>query len=353
MLNDIQLLTGLGWGPHFHSQLTPEEWGATLPHRVMAVHRGQLVLSNGGEDLFLDLAGKILTEDRLKHATIGDWVVIERLTGDFLRVLDRKSLFKRKAAGSAHQHQLVAANVDTLFIVTSCNDEFNLSRLERYLALSYDSEVEPLIILTKADLCLDPGKYIGNVRKMDSRVLVEAVNALDPDNLKCLESWCKAGQTIAFMGSSGVGKTTLVNNLGASNQKTGAIRKDDSKGRHTTTHRSLLPLKDGAILLDSPGIRELQIADCEVGLTVLFADIERLSQNCKFNDCRHDGEPKCAVEVAIQKGTLDTRRLKNFNKLMAEQRHNAATLVERRKADKDFGKLSKSAICAKKGKQSY
>ena len=350
---NLKLLTSIGWGAFFHQQLTEENWNKSTPMRVMSIHRGQLILSNGEKELSINLKGKIRTDDRIAQATVGDWVLLSRSEGVFEKVLQRKNIFKRKAAGHANVHQMVAANIDTIFIVTSCNDDFNLSRLERYLALAYDAKVDPVIILTKMDLADDPSNYAKHIRNMDPRIAVEVVNAKDPESLNGLRVWCKPSQTIAFMGSSGVGKSTLVNSLGAATQKTGYIREGDGKGRHTTTNRSLLPLKDGSILLDSPGLRELQIFDCKVGLTATFSDIEDLSQSCHFKDCHHNGEPNCAVEAAIINGSLEPRRLKNFNKLMAEQRHNTATIFEKRKVDKNFGKLSQYAIGAKKGKQRF
>lgn len=350
---NLNALTSIGWGPYFQQQLCSDDWDSCLVFRVVAVHRGQLTLSNGERDVTLSLSGKMLTQDRLQQATIGDWVMLSREDGAFVRLLGRKSLFKRKAAGTANLHQMVAANVDTLFIVTSCNDDFNLSRLERYLALAYAAEVTPVVILTKVDLCDSPEEYISQVKSLDRDLMVEAVNALDTTDMSVVHGWCKRGQTVALMGSSGVGKSTLANSLGAEAQKVGGIREGDAKGRHTTTHRSLLQLKDGAILLDSPGMRELQITDCEEGVTAVFADIDLLSQSCRFKDCAHKGEPHCAVQDAIEGGTLAPRRLKNYNKLMAEQRYNSSTLAERRKSDKTFGKHIKSALAAKKSKQIF
>lgn len=360
---DLKKLTSIGWGPFFQQQLSSHEWENTVPFRVMAVHRGQLILFCGEREISLSLTGKILTGDKIQQATVGDWLLLSRQTGLFIRLLSRKSLFKRKAAGTANLHQLVAANVDTLFIVTSCNDDFNLSRLERYLALAFEAEVTPVIVLTKMDLSDYAHDYLKQAESLDSMVMVEAVNALAPESLVSLRRWCKAGQTIAFMGSSGVGKSTLVNSLGAMEQeigvketgvqKTARIREGDAKGRHTTTHRSLLCLRDGALLLDSPGMRELQISDCGDGVSAVFPDIEMLSRQCRFKDCNHGEEPNCAVLQAIEDETLLPRRLISYKKLMAEQWRNAASLAERRKSDKAFGKLSRAAISVKKRDQRF
>ena len=329
----------MGWEPFFHQQLNAEEWQQTIPCRVTAVHRGQLLLTSTDKEIVLPLTGKILTDDNLLQSTIGDWLLLDKQSEKFVRQLERKSLFKRKAAGTANRHQLVAANINTLFIVTSCNEDFNISRLERYLAVAYEANVEPVIILTKIDLTEDVNKFVDQVRALDDLLMIEPVNALEPKTLESLKAWCKPGQTIALLGSSGVGKSTIANGLGSDIQKTGIIREDDAKGKHTTTHRSLLPLKDGAILLDTPGMRELQITDCEVGVATVFSDIEAFSEICRFNDCRHDNEPGCAVRVAIDEGNLEPRRLASYRKLMAEQARNAATLAEKRHKDKELSKF--------------
>tara|TARA_R110002096_G_scaffold257381_1_gene451042 strand:+ start:404845 stop:405879 length:1035 start_codon:yes stop_codon:yes gene_type:complete len=334
----------MGWEPFFQQQLSAQEWEQTTPCRVTAVHRGQLILTSADREIILPLTGKILTDDNLLQSTVGDWLLLEKESEKFVRQLERKSLFKRKAAGTANRHQLVAANINTLFLVTSCNEDFNISRLERYLALAYDAKVEPVIILTKIDLAEDVNKFVDQVRALDDLLMVEPVNALEPKTLISLKAWCKAGQTIALMGSSGVGKSTIANGLGSVIQKTSKIRESDAKGKHTTTHRSLLPLKDGAILLDTPGMRELQITDCEVGVATVFADIETLSANCRFNNCRHDNEPGCAVRVAIDAGDLEPRRLASYGKLMAEQARNAATLAEKRQKDKELSKFYSRTI---------
>lgn len=336
---NIKTLFSIGWEPFFQQQLSENEWEVACPFRVMAVHRGQLILSNGETEIPYTISGKMITQDRLAQSTVGDWLLLANGTLKFIRQLDRKSLFQRKAAGSANVHQLVAANINTLFIVSSCNEEFSISRLERYLALAYEANVEPIVILTKADLTEDISPYVDQIRTLDDFLMVEVVNALDSQTLEPLKIWCKAGQTIALVGSSGVGKSTIANGLGAKPQKTASIRENDKKGRHTTTHRSLLPLEEGAILVDTPGMRELQIANCEEGVANVFSDIELAANRCRFNDCLHNDEPACAVRSAIENGEIDPRRLESYRKLLAEQKRNSATLAERRQKDKALGKF--------------
>jgi ribosome biogenesis GTPase len=238
--------------------------------------------------------------------------------------------------------------VDTLFIVTSLNDDFNLGRIERYLSLAYEAGAEPVVILSKADLCDDPESFRSQVQALAPLLMVETVNGLDPEEAKKLLPWCGNGKTIAFMGSSGVGKSTLINTLlGEAVQQTGAIREDDSKGRHVTTGRSLHLMPQGGLLLDTPGMRELQLADCDDGVAATFADIAELAEQCRFGDCRHDSEPGCAVQAAISKGELDERRLQSWRKLLREQFVNSATLAEKRARDKSFGKMIKTVLSEK------
>jgi len=341
MINTISL-PHLGWKPFFQQQLSLDEWETTHAARVMAQHRSQLTIMTEQGELHLKMSANMPT------MTVGDWLLLSE-ENQFVRVLDRSSEFSRKAAGSKVQSQLIAANIDTVFIVCSLNSDFNLNRIERYLAMVNEAGVEPVIVLTKADCCDEPIDYVQQVQSIDPMLIVEAVNGLDISSTAVLESWCRTGKTVAFMGSSGAGKSTLINALqGAKIQQTGTIREDDSKGRHTTTSRSLHIMPAGGLLLDTPGMRELQLADCEQGLEVTFADIGLLAEQCRFSDCQHDQEPGCAVRSAIELGTLEERRLLNYHKLNREQARNGATLAERRAKDREFNKLCRSALAQKR-----
>lgn len=323
-------LISLGWKPSYQQQQSIEELDTTLPVRVIAQHRSRLECSNGSELIDLDV------NDVMPAITVGDWILLDHQQ-KFIRLLERHSLFSRKAAGSKLKMQLIAANVDTLFIVSSLNQDFNLNRIERYLALAHEADVEPIVVLTKQDQCLNSGDYVNQVQAIDILLMVITVNALDASSVDQLKPWCYRGNTVAFMGSSGVGKSTLINSLsGGNNQQTSAIREDDSKGRHTTTGRVLQQLANGAMLMDTPGMRELKLADCEQGLEETFQDIQQLSQHCKFSDCLHQDEPDCAVKQAIAEDSLDERRLSNYLKLKSEQAFNGASLAEKREADKSF-----------------
>ncbi len=245
--------------------------------------------------------------------------------------------------------QLIAANIDTLFVVLSCNDDFNPSRLERYLALATEAGVYPVIVLTKADLAEGVDDYRARATAAARDVPVEVVNALDSAALDGLRSWISPGSTAALVGSSGVDKSTLLNTLaGEMVMETGGIREKDAKGRHTTSYRTLHLLDSGGILLDVPGMRELKVAAISDALGEVFDDIEALASQCRFSDCRHESEPGCAVRRAIDESRLDPRRLANYKKLLREDAIHNQSLVERRASERAFGKLVKGAMAAKR-----
>jgi ribosome biogenesis GTPase len=273
-------------------------------------------------------------------ATVGDWLLYDQQKPSNSKVLERRSVFARRAPGSDRKRQFIAANVDTVFIVSSCNKDFNIARLERYVALAFEAEVTPVILLTKADLCNDPEAYVKAASAISNRVLVEVLNALSEEPIAKLAPWCKPGQTVAFLGSSGVGKSTLVNALFRDGvADTAAIREDDSKGRHTTTRRQLHFTAEGCAVLDTPGMRELQLTDVEAGIADVFADIVALAGQCRFRDCRHDSEPGCAIQGSLQRGEIDSGRLARWEKLAAEERFNASSLADRKSADKSLRKM--------------
>lgn len=348
MSEQILTLSQLGWRPYFQQQLTLDDLTDLQTGRVIEQHRSSIiVLSEQGQVSLLPPSG----DDRV---CVGDWVLFDENLR-IQRVLDRQSLFDRKAPGSKVATQLIAANVDNVMIVCSLNNDFNLSRIERYLAIAKEAEVEPVVVLTKADLCDDADDKQDQVQKLNRMMSVYSVNALDTNDLVALHSYCKNGQTIAFLGSSGVGKSTLVNGLlGFEALKTGDIREDDSKGRHTTTHRALKLMPQGGLLMDTPGMRELQLSDCEQGVSATFSEITDLAEKCRFGDCTHISEPGCAVLKAVESGELEERRLVSYQKLMREQAINGATLAEQRAKDKAFGKMVHGAIAdARSRKKDY
>ncbi|MDT8441754.1 MAG: ribosome small subunit-dependent GTPase A [Desulfuromonadales bacterium] len=342
-------LAELGWQPFFRQQLSPEEERTHIPARVVALNR-HLV------DLFDDEgAGQISLPSAWLHRsgeelpTVGDWLLLDRHRQP-IRILRRKSLFKRMAAGLDARVQLMAANVDTLFVVSSCNQDFNLSRLERYLVLALAAGVEPVLLLTKADLTADASGYLTQAATLHPQLAVLAVNARAAEVAGQLAPWLAVGRTVALVGSSGVGKSTLVNTLSCTDvQAVGAIRPADDKGRHTTTGRSLHLLPGGGLLIDSPGLRELQVSDCAAGLASLFSEIDLLAQECRFRDCRHQDEAGCAVTAAVARGEVAPRRLANYLKLNTEQERTSQILVEKKRKDRSFGKMQKRVLTLKRG----
>lgn len=328
-------LSNLGWQAFFQQQLSLSEWEQLQPARIIEQHRNELIA----------LGEQGLSTLPLLHSmpemVVGDWVLLDAAQ-QFVRLLERNSCFVRKAAGSKRALQLISANINTAFIVTSVNQDFNLNRLERFLALVHEADCDAVVLLSKSDLVDSTHEYERAVRKLDPLLMVEAINATCADSVAVLQPWLKAGETIAVLGSSGVGKSTLINTLLAQEQQsTAAIREDDSKGRHTTTSRALLALPNGGMILDTPGMRELQLSDCDAGIASTFADIEALAQQCRFSDCHHDTEPGCAIQAALHAGQLEPRRLQNYLKLQRENQLNSASLAERRQQDRDFGKMIK------------
>ncbi|WP_144394755.1 ribosome small subunit-dependent GTPase A [Pleionea sediminis] len=332
-MSDFALLTKLGWQSFFQQQLSLEECESALPARVVEQHRNELLVTADSESF------KIPITHSMPDLVVGDWLLLDE-QHRFLRLLDRKTCFQRKAAGSQLKRQLISANVDSAFIVCSMNDDFNLNRIERFLSLVNEAGADPVVILSKSDLCSSPDHFVAQVRKLDAFLPVEDVNCLDENSVSKLMPWLKKGNTVCVLGSSGVGKSTLINSLlGNSRQATGSIREDDDKGRHTTTQRSLIILESGGLILDTPGMREIQVTDCKDGIAKTFTDIEELANQCRFSDCKHLKEPGCAVRNAIDLGDLDERRLKNYLNLLREESINSANIAEKRAKDKALGKF--------------
>jgi ribosome biogenesis GTPase / thiamine phosphate phosphatase len=276
---------------------------------------------------------------------IGDWLLIEHDAPRALRVLERRSLISRMAAGIEQQMQAIAANLDTLLIVTSCNDDFNLARLERYLTIARHGPVEPVIVLTKADLCADVESFVAQTRSIARDIAVLPMNATAHPETDALAPWLGRGQTVAFVGSSGVGKSTLVNTLLASDvQATSGIREHDAKGRHTTTSRQMFALPSGAWVIDTPGMRELKLGAMEDAVSAVFDDIETLARDCRFRDCKHRDDAGCALQAAVAAGKLDQRRLDSYMKLLREAVRASQSVRERRAVEKRWGRMAKAIL---------
>lgn len=341
---DNEKLRAIGWKPFFQQQVPADGLEAVVVARVSAHFSSEVHL--------LGEAGEIRIPVQLAESAgeiaVGDWLILDTEDHRAIQRLERQTLLYRKAAGAEVKPQIVAANIDTLFIVSSCNEDFNLSRIERYLALSLQTGATPVVVLTKADLCEDPTALRQQAEQLHEGLVVETLDARQAAQADALKTWCGPGQTVALLGSSGVGKSTLANALGAGDLATGAIREDDAKGRHTTTSRSLHLLPSGGVLVDNPGVRELQLPDCEAGLEGLFVDVLQIAETCRFSNCSHEGDAGCAIQAALESGELDSRRYANFQKLHAEQAHHSRSLAARRERGRKMSKKYKSIIANKR-----
>jgi len=341
MEQNFSELADFGWTSFFSSQLNKDEQKSLIPVKVAEVHRAKIRVLAPSLDRYVAPFYVRKGNDEAR-AIVGDWLLLDQVHFQPQRLLTRKSLLKRLAPGKGRKAQLIAANIDTLFIVASCNQNFNIARIERYLTLAQDAGVHPVIVLTKPDLADKPQDYIDQAKELLANLDVVSVNAKSSTSVELLLPWCNKGQTVAFLGSSGVGKSTLINTLtGGTEIATQSVREIDAKGRHTTTSRELHLLSTGGLLMDTPGMRELQLTDVQTGVEEVFADITELALTCRFRDCQHKSEPGCAITGAIKSGDLDKTRLQRWEKLAEEDQQNTASLAKRHAREKPSTKLSK------------
>lgn len=319
-------LTDLGWSPDLARSV---EGQPGEPARVVAVHRTRIEV--------LGVKGATSVAPFQQRVTVGDWVLIE--AGSIAALVPRTRLIQRRAAGEERVTQLIAANVDTFGIVSSCNADFSETRIERYLALAAQADCFPLVILTKADRCEDPRVFRRRAEEVSPQLKAITIDARDPDEVARLHPWCRDGQVLVLAGMSGVGKTTLLNTLTGEAQLTASIREDDARGRHTTTVRSMRRTLVGGWLIDTPGMRELGMAGVAGGLDEVFADIAELANACRFRDCAHQVEPGCAVNAAVANGQLDDDRLMRWRKLTREDHISRESNVEARLRQKGLQEI--------------
>ena len=323
------MIQSYGWSDALQHDFAPFAARDLIPGRVVVQQRGQYGLVTDLGELTGQISGKLAHDaDSGGYPAVGDWVAVaarpEEQAATIHAVLPRRTAFVRRAAHSATAAQVVAANVDVAFLVASLNADFNARRLERYLATAWQSGARPVVVLTKADLAEDPEGDIAEAESVAFGAPVLAVSAISGEGMDALAALLKPGETAVLVGSSGVGKSTLVNALaGEMLMVTAAIREDDAHGRHTTTHRELFRLPSGALILDTPGMRELGLFDADVtgSQTIVRGDVEAIAESCRFSDCRHGNEPGCAVREALETGALDPGRWKSFVKLQKELRY--------------------------------
>jgi ribosome biogenesis GTPase len=345
-------LRRLGWNDRFAEAFSQYAERGLLPARVSLEHTHIYRVFAGDGEMLARVAGRLRHQAtaRTDFPAVGDWVAVERDPhgGDarIHAVLPRTSRFSRRAAGNVTEEQIVAANVDTVFLVAGLDGDFNPRRLERYLVVAWDSGASPVIVLNKADLVDDARARVEEVESLNDGVPIHAVSCHAPDTLDVLRTYLGEGHTVALLGSSGVGKSTIANRLiGRDLLQTREVREADSRGRHTSTTRQLVLLEDGGVLIDTPGLRELQLWETGDGLSGAFDDIEQFAEGCRFRDCRHGGEPGCAVAEAVIAGTLAPERLASFHKLQQEQAYQARQQDERALIDeKRKGKIGAKAL---------
>ncbi|MGO4410832.1 MULTISPECIES: ribosome small subunit-dependent GTPase A [unclassified Brevundimonas] len=313
-----------GWSDLLETAFAPHARAGHTPGRVILQQRdGYLVVTDEGE-LRAKASGRLLHEAKeIGHPAVGDWVALalnpQERTATIHAILPRRTAFVRRAAHSTRGLQIIAANIDVAFVVTSMNADLNPRRIQRYLAAAWQSGARPVVVLTKSDLCDDPQAQAAEIAALETGCPVLVVSARQGLGLDALLAQVKSGETCVLIGSSGVGKSSLVNAfLNENRMATQAIREDDDQGRHTTSHRELILLPGGGMILDTPGIREVGLIDADEGVSAVFDDIERLPQDCRFNDCSHANEPGCAVRAALQSGALDPDRWAHFQKLKLE-----------------------------------
>jgi len=332
-------LTALGWDNALAEEFEPHRRAGLIPGRVSIQHRGAYDVLTAEGELRCDVAGRLYDEaaSPADLPAVGDWVAVaarpEEAAGTVQAVLARRTKFSRKTAWQASEEQVLAANVDVALIVTSLNEDMNLRRLERYLTLAWESGATPVLVLTKADLADDVPAVVAEVESVAFGAAVHAISSVTGEGLDELRAHLRPGVTAALLGSSGVGKSTLVNTLvGEELLETREIR-EDGKGRHTTTRRELIQLPGGALVIDTPGMREVQLWIADDGLEEAFSDVTELFEHCRFSDCAHESEPGCAVKEAIANGTLAPERWESYLKLQRELAHLDRRLDKRAQAE--------------------
>ena len=355
----MESLQYIGFNDWFQDRIEPDKSALHEIARVVSVHKDSYMITQGHGDVFAELTGKLTytADSAADLPTTGDWVYVDFYDGDshaiIHDILPRKTILHRKTSGKTFDLQLIAANIDTAFIVQSLDYNFNLSRLERYLVMINEANINPVILLSKCDLVSEDAikQKIESVKDISPQTTVLPFSNESGENIDSIKALLVSGCTYCLLGSSGVGKTTLLNSiLGDARFETKSVSKKESKGRHTTTSRELIQLENGAMLIDTPGMRELGNIAVDAGIDETFSDIVDLAMNCKFNNCTHVNEKGCAILSAISQGGLTEKRYKNYLKMKNESAFNDMSYFEKRQKDKNFGKMIKSVIKGKNRK---
>jgi ribosome biogenesis GTPase len=341
-------LEELGFGDWFRDKVDPAKVAQYKIARVTAVNKDNYAIKSQTRDALAELTGKLMyvATSPLDYPAVGDWIYVQYLDEDTFAViheiLPRKSILQRKTPGKKIDFQLIAANIDTAFIVQSLDANYNLRRLERYLVMVNQSDIHPVVLLSKNDLISaeELEEKIAQISKLMPNVEIVAVSNISRSGLDTVKALLKPGKTYCLLGSSGVGKTTLLNSLlNEAMFEVQAVREKDSKGRHTTTRRHLVSLPNGAMIIDTPGMRELGNIDVDEGLKDTFDDIEELATKCRYSNCSHTLEEECAVLAAVKNETITPQRYENYIKMVKESAFNEMSYLEKRQKDKDFGKM--------------
>ena len=349
--SDLNLLEKLGFDDWFQKEsksILKDDFSIA---RIIEVNKNNYKVSNGSNEIFAELTGKYVfnATNSTDYPTIGDWVAIQYFDNNshaiIHDILQRKSLLKRKDPGKVVEFQLIAANIDFAFIIQSVDSNFNLNRLERYLVMIHESNIQPVIVLSKTDLVSadELSDIKESIKRLNDKYLFLPISNKTNHGIDLLRKELKNTKTYCLLGSSGVGKTTLLNKLiGEEIFDVNAVREKDKKGRHTTTKRQLIRLKTGSIFIDTPGMRELGNFALESGLNETFSDIIAYFGQCRFNNCTHSNEEGCAVIAAVEQGNIEEDRYENFLKIQRESAYYEMSYLEKRKKDKTFGKMIKN-----------
>lgn len=349
----------LGFRPCFQSVMEAQGWDHLEPGRVIEAHLDQYIVRTAHGTSRAEITGKLryTLEARDEFPTVGDWVALARLDDEraiIHHLLPRQSALSRRAASQQSVRQIIGANIDIALVVQAVERDFNLNRLERYLAAAHGGGIEPVVLLSKADL-LAPKELATLVARIETRhpgQRVVCASSLSAGGLDAIRAFLESGKTYCVLGSSGVGKSTLVNGLlGEEALETQELSVWNQRGKHTTTHRALFVLPSGGILIDTPGMRELGVADGQVGVEKTFEDILALAENCRFGDCHHHDEPGCAVRAALESGELDPQKLENYEKIIREAAHYETSAAEKRKKARSQGKMYKQIKSEKYGRR--